>query len=74
MNDFFNVNKTLITSSLIALIVIPIFGLKFLFTFLGNILLIAFLIPVLLLLLTFIGFNSLKSKINICGNCGALGK
>ena len=72
MNDFFNVNKTLITSSLIVLMVIPIFGLKFLITFLGNILLIVFLIPVLLLLLAFIGFNSFKSKINICNNCGAI--
>ena len=72
MNDFFNVNKTLITSSLIVLMVIPIFGLKFLITFLGNILLIVFLIPVLLLLLAFIGFNSFKSKINICSNCGAI--
>ena len=72
MNDFLKVNKNLITYSLIVLIVIPIFGFKFLITFLGNILLIVFLIPVLLLLLGFIGFNSLKSTISICSNCGAI--
>ena len=31
-----------------------------------------FLIPLLLLVLVFIGFNSYKSKINTCSNCGAI--
>ena len=72
MSYFLNVNKTLLTYSLIALILIPIFGLNFLISFLGNILLVLFLIPLLLLLLVFIGFNSYKSKINTCKNCGVI--
>ena len=30
------------------------------------------LIPLLLIILVFIGFNSYKSKINTCTNCGAI--
>ena len=72
MNYFLKVNKTLITYSLIILLIIPIFGINFLVSFLGNVLLLLFLIPLLLLLIVFISFNSYKSKINICSNCGAI--
>ena len=72
MNYFLRVNKTLLTYSLIILIVIPIFGFNFLISFLGNILLLLFLIPILLLIVGFIAFNSYKSKINTCNNCGAI--
>ena len=72
MNYFLRANKNLITYSLIILLVIPLFGINFFISFLGNILLLLFLIPVLLLLLIFIGFNSYKSKINTCSNCGAI--
>ena len=72
MNDFLKINKTLLTYSLIIIILIPIFGINFLISFFGNILLILFLIPVLLLLLAFLGLNSFKSKINSCSNCGAM--
>ena len=72
MNYFLKINKTLLTYSLVILIIIPIFGIKFLISFLGNILILLFLVPLLLLLLTFIGFNSYKSKINTCSNCGAI--
>ncbi len=72
MNYFLKVNKTFLTYSLIILIVIPIFGINFLISLLGNILLLLFLIPILLLLLVFIGFNLYKSKINTCSNCGAI--
>ena len=72
MNSFLKVNKNLLTYSLIILIVIPIFGINFLISLLGNILLLLFLIPILLLLLVFIGFNLYKSKINTCSNCGAI--
>ena len=34
--------------------------------------LLLFLIPLLLLVLVFIGFNSYKSKINTCSSCGAI--
>ena len=68
MNYFLKVNKTLLTYSLIILIVIPIFGINFLISFLGNILLLFFLIPLLLLILVFIGFNFYNSKINTFSN------
>ena len=72
MNSFLKANKTMITYSLIILIVIPIFGFNFLISFIGNILMLLFLIPILLLLLVFIGFNSYKSKINTCSKCGTI--
>ena len=72
MNYFLKANKNLLTYSLIILIVIPIFGINFFISFLGNILLLLFLIPILIVILLFIGFNSYKSKINTCNNCGAI--
>ena len=72
MNYFLKDNKNLLTYSLIILLVIPIFGINFFISFLGNILLILVLIPLLLLVLVFIGFNTYKSKINACSNCGAI--
>ena len=72
MNYFLKANKNLLTYFLIILIVIPIFGFNFFISFLGNILLLLFLIPVLLFVLVFMGFKSYKSKINTCSNCGAI--
>ena len=72
MNYFLKANKNLLTYSLILLIVIPIFGINFVINFFGNILLLLFLIPLLLLILVFIGFNSYKSKIITCDKCGML--
>ena len=72
MNYFLKANKNLLTYSLIILIVIPIFGFNFFISFIGNILLLLFLIPLLLLVLVFIGFSYYKSKINICSNCGSI--
>ena len=72
MNYFLKVNKNLLTYSLIILILIPIFGFNFFISFIGNILLLLFLIPLLLLVLVFMGLNSYKSKINTCSNCGAI--
>ena len=72
MNYFLKANKNLFIYSLIILIVIPIFGINFFISFLGNILLLLFLIPLLLVTLVFIGFNSYKLKINTCDNCGAI--
>ena len=63
-------NKSLVIYSSIFLLVIPIFGLNFLLHFIGNILLLIFLIPILLVLITLISFNSLKNKVNICNQCG----
>ena len=72
MNYFLNINKNLLTYSLIILILVSFFGFNFLITFLGNIILLLFLIPLLFLLLVFIGFNSYKSKINQCSYCGTI--
>ena len=72
MNYFLKANKNLLTYSLIILIVIPIFGFHFFISIVGNILLLLFLIPLLLLVLVFMGFNFYKSKINTCSNCGAI--
>ncbi len=72
MNYFLKANKNLLTYTLILLIVIPFVGINFIISFLGNILLLLFLIPFFLFLLVFIGFNSYKSKINTCSNCGAI--
>ena len=72
MNYFLKDNKNLLTYTLIILIIIPIFGINFFLSFLGNIILLLFLIPLLLLFLLFIGINSYKSKINACSNCGTI--
>ena len=72
MNYFLKANKNLLTYSLIILMVIPIFGINFFISLLGNLLLLLFLIPLLLVILVSIGFKSYISKINTCKNCGAI--
>ena len=72
MDYFLKGNKTLLTYILITFVIISIFGINFFISFLGNILLLLFLIPLFLLLILFIGFNSYKSKINTCSNCGTI--
>ena len=72
MYYFLKANKNFFIFSLMILIVIPIFGLNFFISFLGNIILLLFLIPLLLVILVLIGFNSYKSKINTCNSCGAI--
>ena len=72
MNYFLKANKNLLTYSLIILIVIPIFGINFFISLLGNIILLLFLIPLLLVILVSIGFKSYTSKIKACKSCGAI--
>ena len=72
MNYFLKANKNLLTYTFLILIIIPIFGMNFFLSFLGNIILLLFLVPLLLLLLVFISINTYKSKINSCSNCGAI--
>ena len=72
MNYFLKANKNLLTYLLIIISAISIFGFNFFISFVGNILLLLFLIPLLLLVLVFMGFNFYKSKINTCSNCGAI--
>ncbi len=70
MDHFLKANKNLLTYSLIIFIIIPIFGIKFFISFLGNILILLFLIPLLILLLLLIVFSSYKAKIKTCRKCG----
>ena len=72
MNYFLKTNKTLITYSFIILIVVPLVGIKFFISFIGNLLILSFLIPLLLFLVVFLVFNSYKSKVNKCNSCGAI--
>ncbi len=72
MNYFLKANKNLLTYSLILLVIIPLFGINFFIGFLGNILLLLFLIPLFFLIIGVLFFNSFKSKINTCSNCGTI--
>ena len=72
MYYFLKANKNLVTYSLIILIAIPFFGINFFINILGNILLLVFLIPLLLIVLAFIGFNYYKPKLNQCSSCGGI--
>ena len=65
-------NKSFITYSLIFLIVVPVFGFNFLINFIGNILLLIFLVPLLLFLIAFLGLNSFKSQLKTCSECGTI--
>jgi hypothetical protein len=72
MNYFLKSNKNLLSYSLIILVIVPLLGINIFISFLGNILILLFLIPLFLLLVGILVFNSLKSKINTCSNCGTI--
>ena len=72
MYYFLKANKNLLTYSLIMLMVIPLFGINFIVNFVGNILLLLFLIPIFLLLVVFIIFNFYKPKLKTCSSCGSI--
>ena len=61
----------LIPYSMIFILIIPLFGFNFLIGFLGNILLLVILVPLLVLIIGFLGLNSIKSNINLCERCGS---
>ena len=63
-------NKSLVTYSIISFLIIFFFGFNFLFSLLGNILILLFLTPILLIILAFLGINFFKSKFKVCENCG----
>ena len=65
-------NKNLVTYSIIFLILISLFGFNFFLSLIGNLLLLVFLIPLLILSVLLISFNSLKSKVNTCSQCGTM--
>ena len=64
-------NNSLVTYSLISFLIIFLFGFNFLFSLLGNILILLFLTPILLLVIFFLGINSFKSRFKVCANCGS---
>ena len=64
-------NKNLLTYSIIFFLIIFFFGFNFIFSLLGNILILLFLTPLLLIGLAFIWITSFKSKFKVCANCGA---
>jgi len=72
MNSFIQTNKTLVTVSLIFFVIIPIFGLNFFLSIIGNVLLLFFLITLLIVLIVFLSFTFLKSKVITCEECGAI--
>ncbi len=63
-------NERLITFSIISFLLIFFFGFNFLFSLLGNILILLFLTPILLIVIAFLTINSFKSKFKVCTNCG----
>ena len=65
-------NKSLFTYSIISFLIIFFFGFNFLFSLLGNILILLFLTPVLLIIVAFLGINSFKAKFKVCTNCGTI--
>ena len=65
-------NKSLFTYSLIFLILTSLFGFNFFLNLIGNLLLLIFLIPLLIIAVLLISFNSLKSKVNTCNQCGTI--
>ena len=72
MNAFIKANKSFITYALILSIFVAFFGINFLISIIGNILLLLLLIPLLLLIIAFLSFNSLKSNLNRCEQCGII--
>mgnify|MGYP001280221039 FL=1 len=64
-------NKLITTTSVIFLLLVPIFGVNFLANVVGNILLIIVLIPLLIFAIALIAINNLKTKVKQCENCGS---
>ena len=64
-------NKSLVTYSIISFLLIFFFGFNFLLGLLGNILILLFLTPILLIFIVFLGINSFKSRLKVCDNCGS---
>ena len=64
-------NKSLLTYSIVTFLIISFFGINFFFSLLGNILILLFLTPVLLIGIAFLGINFFNSKLKVCTNCGS---
>ena len=63
-------NNSLITYSIVSFLIVFLFGFNFLLSLLGNILILLFFVPILFIILAFLGINSFKSKFKVCTNCG----
>ena len=63
-------NNSLITYSIVSFLIVFFFGFNFLLSLLGNILILLFFVPILFIILAFLGINSFKSKFKVCTNCG----
>ena len=72
MITFLKNNKSLITYFTIFIAFTMLFGFNFLISLIGNVLLLLFLVPLLLVIVFLISFSSLKSKLNTCNQCGTL--
>lgn len=58
------------TYSMIGLLIIPIFGINFVISFIGNVFLLLLLVPLLLFVIALLTFNSIKTNTQTCINCG----
>tara|TARA_B100000963_G_C22274538_1_gene514302 strand:- start:237 stop:560 length:324 start_codon:yes stop_codon:yes gene_type:complete len=63
-------NKSLATYGIVTFLIIFFFGFNFLLSLLGNILILLFLTPILLIGIALLGINFFKSKFKVCTNCG----
>ena len=63
-------NKNIIPYSIILLLIIPLFGINGVMSLLGNLLILAFVLPIFIVLIGFIGINSFSSKLKKCDKCG----
>ena len=70
MIPLIKMNRRVVTYSLIFLLLVPIFGFNSLISFISNIMILIFLVPLLIFIVLLISFNSLKSKTKICNQCG----
>ena len=60
----------MITYSIIAFLMIPIFGLNFIISVISNVFLLLILVPIFLFIVALLTFNSIKTKSKTCTNCG----
>ena len=72
MFSLFKLNKNPVIFFMFFFIIFTLFGFNFVISFLGNILLLLILFPLLIALIALIGINSFKSKLNICETCGSI--
>ena len=63
-------SKNLFIYLIVSLLFIPIFGINIVVSFIGNIFLILFLVPILIFIIGLLVFNNLKKNSQICTNCG----